>query len=39
MERIFLNAGLVQVKSVLTGVNTFFGTGRYLVVVVGTKPA
>ena len=39
MERIFRNAGLVQVKSVLTGVNTFFGTGRYVVFAVGTKPA
>src|SRR5208283_341244 len=39
MERIFRNAGLVQVKSVLTGVNTFFGTGRYVVFTVGTKPA
>ena len=39
MERIFRSAGLVQVKSVLTGVNTFFGTGRYVVVAVGTKPA
>ena len=39
MERIFRNAGLVQVKSVLRGVNTFFGTGRYVVFAVGTKPA
>ena len=39
MERIFRNAGLVQVKSALTGVNTFFGTGRYVVFTVGTKPA
>ena len=39
MDGIFRNAGLVQVKSVLTGVNTFFGTGRYVVFTVGTKPA
>jgi demethylmenaquinone methyltransferase/2-methoxy-6-polyprenyl-1,4-benzoquinol methylase len=39
MEEIFRKAGLVQVKSALTGVNTFFGTGRYVVVAVGTKPA
>ncbi len=38
MNEIFLNSGLVQVKSVLTGVNTFFGTGRYVVFTVGTKP-
>jgi ubiquinone/menaquinone biosynthesis C-methylase UbiE len=39
MERIFRNAGLAHVKSVLTGVNTFFGTGKYVVFAVGTKPA
>jgi len=39
VERIFRNAGLIQIKSALTGVNTFFGTGRYVVVAVGTKPA
>ncbi len=39
MDGIFRNAGLVQVRSVLTGVNTFFGTGRYVVFTVGTKPA
>jgi demethylmenaquinone methyltransferase/2-methoxy-6-polyprenyl-1,4-benzoquinol methylase len=39
MDVIFRNAGLVHVKSVLTGVNTFFGTGRYVVFTVGTKPA
>ena len=39
MERIFRTAGLVQVKAILTGVNTFFGTGNYVVFAVGTKPA
>ncbi len=39
MNEIFRSAGLVQVKSFLTGVNTFFGTGRYVVFTVGTKPA
>ena len=39
MDEIFRSAGLVQVKSFLTGVNTFFGTGRYAVFTVGTKPA
>jgi SAM-dependent methyltransferase len=39
VDMIFRKAGLIQVKSILTGVNTFFGTGRYVVVVVGTKPA
>jgi demethylmenaquinone methyltransferase/2-methoxy-6-polyprenyl-1,4-benzoquinol methylase len=39
MNGVFRNAGLVHVKSVLTGVNTFFGTGRYVVFTVGTKPA
>jgi len=38
MDEIFRNAGLVEVKSVLTGVNTFFGTGRYVVFTVGVKP-
>jgi demethylmenaquinone methyltransferase/2-methoxy-6-polyprenyl-1,4-benzoquinol methylase len=38
MQRVFRDAGLVQVKSFLTGVNTFFGTGRYVVFSVGTKP-
>ena len=38
VERIFRNAGLVQVKSVLTGISTFFGTERYVVVAVGKKP-
>lgn len=38
MDGLFRDAGLVQVKSILTGVNTFFGTGRYVVFTVGTKP-
>jgi len=39
MDEIFRSAGLVGVKSVLTGVDTFFGTGGYVVFTVGTKPA
>jgi len=39
LERIFRNAGLVHVKSFLTGVNTIFGKGRYVVFAVGTKTA
>ena len=39
MDEIFRNAGLVKVKSFLTGVNTFFGTGRYVVFTVGIKPS
>ena len=39
MEKIFRRAGLVQVKLAFTGVDTFFGTGSYVVVAVGTKPA
>ena len=38
VERIFRDSGLLDVKSVLMGVNTFFGTSRYVVVAVGTKP-
>ena len=38
MQRIFHDAGLVEVKSFLTGVNTFFGTASYVVFSVGTKP-
>jgi demethylmenaquinone methyltransferase/2-methoxy-6-polyprenyl-1,4-benzoquinol methylase len=37
MGGIFRNAGLIEVKSVFTGVSTFFGTGRYVVFTVGTK--
>ena len=39
MNDVFRNVGLVHVKSVLTGVNTIFGTGRYVVFTIGTKPA
>jgi len=38
MNRFFHNSGLVQVQSILTGVNTFFGTGRYFVFTIGKKP-
>jgi ubiquinone/menaquinone biosynthesis C-methylase UbiE len=39
VEALFHSVGLVCVRSVLTGVNTFFGTGKYVAVVVGTKNA
>jgi len=37
VEGFFTKAKLRDVKGVLTGVNTFFGTNRYVVMVVGTK--
>ena len=39
MERYFRSADLSKVKSRLTGVKTFFGTGMYVVFAVGKKPA
>ena len=38
LERIFRQADLNMVKSRLTGVKTFFGTGNYVVFAVGKKP-
>lgn len=38
MERFFRKAGLVNVKSHLTGVKTYFGTASYVVFAVGKKP-
>ena len=38
LERIFRKAGLTMVKSHLTGVKTFFGTGNYVVFATGKKP-
>ena len=35
----FKRAGLLNVKSILTGVNTFFGTSKYVVVATGIKPS
>jgi len=37
VEEFFTQAKLREVKGVLTGLNTFFGTNKYVVVVVGTK--
>jgi SAM-dependent methyltransferase len=39
MQTFFCKAGLLGVKSVLTGVDTFFGTAGYVVVAVGSKPS
>jgi demethylmenaquinone methyltransferase/2-methoxy-6-polyprenyl-1,4-benzoquinol methylase len=39
LQKFFHRAGLLEVKSVLTGVNTFFGTSRYVAVAVGNKPS
>lgn len=38
LKRIFRKAGLTLVKSHLTGVKTFFGTGNYVVFATGNKP-
>jgi len=38
LERIFRKADLAMVKSHLTGVKTFFGTGNYVVFATGKKP-
>ena len=38
LERIFRKAELTMVKSRLTGVKTFFGTGNYVVFATGKKP-
>jgi SAM-dependent methyltransferase len=38
LEGIFRKADLTMVKSHLTGVETFFGTGNYVVFVTGKKP-
>lgn len=37
VEGFFIQAKLRNVKSVLTGVDTFFDTSKYVVIVVGTK--
>jgi SAM-dependent methyltransferase len=39
VEGFFRGAGLVGVRSVLTGVDTFFWTGKYVSVVAGTRAA
>jgi len=39
MEKVFREANLVEIKTLLTGVKTFFGTGKYVIYAVGTKPA
>ena len=36
-EELFYGAGLADVKLVLTGVPTFFGTDRYVLIAAGTK--
>jgi MPBQ/MSBQ methyltransferase len=36
-ERLFLRLGLKEVTSMLTGVKTFFGTDKYVLIVAGTK--
>jgi ubiquinone/menaquinone biosynthesis C-methylase UbiE len=36
-ERMFYRAGLKKVKTTLTGVNTFFGTDKYVLIAAGTK--
>jgi hypothetical protein len=36
-ESLFHQAGLKEVKTMLTGVNTFFGTDKYVLIVAGTK--
>jgi len=36
-ESMFCRAGLSDVKSVLTGVDTVFGTGKYVLIAAGTK--
>jgi len=38
LEKIFRKADLTTVKSHLTGVKTFFGTGNYVVFATGKKP-
>jgi len=37
VEGFFSQARLRDIKSVMTGVNTFFGTNKYVVIAVGTK--
>ncbi len=37
LESFFIKAGLSHVESFLTGVNTFFGTSKYVLVAVGKK--
>jgi MPBQ/MSBQ methyltransferase len=38
LKCMFRRAGLERIKTLLTGVNTFFGTDGYVVVAAGTKP-
>lgn len=37
LESMFYQAGLLDVKTALTGVNTFFGTEKYVLSAAGTK--
>jgi SAM-dependent methyltransferase len=37
-EGMFRGAGLQNVETTLTGVDTFFGTGKYVLIAAGTKP-
>ena len=39
MNGFFREAGLLGVELLLTGVNTFFGTERYVVAAIGNKPS